>query len=48
MPTVARDLDLTELIADTEAEIGRLVADRDPATAGVYEMARYQDRKSVV
>jgi len=41
MPAVARDLDLTQLIADTEAEIARLVADRDPSTAGVYEMARY-------
>jgi geranylgeranyl diphosphate synthase type I len=41
MPAVARDLDLAQLIADTEAEIGRLFADRDPATAGVYEMARY-------
>jgi len=41
MPAVARDLDLAQLIADTEAEIARLVADRDPSTAGVYEMARY-------
>jgi geranylgeranyl diphosphate synthase type I len=41
MPAVARDLDLAQLIADTEAEIARLVAGRDPSTAGVYEMARY-------
>jgi geranylgeranyl diphosphate synthase type I len=41
MPAVARELDLAQLIADTEAEIVRLVADRDPATAGVYEMCRY-------
>jgi geranylgeranyl diphosphate synthase type I len=41
MPAVARDLDLAQLIADTESEIVRLVADRDPATAGVYEMCRY-------
>ncbi len=41
MTTTASFLDLAELIADTEAEILRLVADRDPATAGVYEMCRY-------
>src|SRR5919198_450103 len=29
------------MVADIEAEIVRLVADRDPTTAGVYEMARY-------
>ena len=29
------------LIADTEAEILRLVDDSDPSTAGVYEMVRY-------
>src|SRR4051812_31976892 len=34
-------LDLATLIADTEAEISRLVASTDPATAGVYEMCRY-------
>jgi geranylgeranyl diphosphate synthase type I len=33
--------DITELIADTEAEILRLVTGTDPATAGVYEMCRY-------
>jgi geranylgeranyl diphosphate synthase type I len=33
--------DITELIADTEAEILRLVSGTDPATAGVYEMCRY-------
>jgi len=33
--------DIAELIADTEAEILRLVEDSDPATAGVYEMCRY-------
>jgi len=41
MPIVARDIDLAQLIADTETEIARLVADRDPSTSGVYEMARY-------
>ena len=39
--TVIRDLEITALIADTEAEILRLVGDRDPSTAGVYEMVRY-------
>jgi geranylgeranyl diphosphate synthase, type I len=33
--------DIAELIADTEAEILRLVEGADPATAGVYEMCRY-------
>ena len=33
--------DIAELIADTEAEILRLVENDDPATAGVYEMVRY-------
>jgi geranylgeranyl diphosphate synthase type I len=33
--------DIAELIADTEAEILRLVERSDPATAGVYEMCRY-------
>ncbi|HYN68617.1 MAG TPA: polyprenyl synthetase family protein [Candidatus Eisenbacteria bacterium] len=33
--------DIAELIADTEAEILRLVEGTDPATAGVYEMCRY-------
>jgi geranylgeranyl diphosphate synthase type I len=33
--------DLAELIADTEAEILRLVQTTDPSTAGVYEMCRY-------
>jgi geranylgeranyl diphosphate synthase type I len=33
--------DIAELIADTEAEILRLVENDDPATAGVYEMCRY-------
>jgi geranylgeranyl diphosphate synthase type I len=35
------DLDLTALIADVEAEILRLVVDRDPSTRGMYEMVRY-------
>jgi geranylgeranyl diphosphate synthase type I len=35
------DLDLATLIADTEAEILRLVGDREPSTRGVYEMVRY-------
>jgi geranylgeranyl diphosphate synthase type I len=33
--------DIAQLIADTEAEILRLVQGSDPATAGVYEMCRY-------
>jgi len=39
--TVSHDLDLATLIADTEAEILRLVGDRGPSTRGVYEMVRY-------
>ena len=39
--TVSSDLDLNVLLADTEAEILRVVADRDPSTIGVYEMIRY-------
>jgi geranylgeranyl diphosphate synthase type I len=35
------DLDVTRLIADTEAEILRVVRSTDPATAGLYEMCRY-------
>jgi geranylgeranyl diphosphate synthase type I len=34
-------LDIASLIADTEAEIVRLVQDRDPTTHGLYEMVRY-------
>jgi len=34
-------IDVAALIADTEAEILRLVSSTDPATAGVYEMCRY-------
>jgi geranylgeranyl diphosphate synthase type I len=41
MTTTLPDLDLEELIADTEAEIVRLVQDRDPSTHGLYEMVRY-------
>lgn len=41
MTTTMPDLDLAELIADTEGEIVRLVADRDPSTHGLYEMVRY-------
>ncbi|HYH92195.1 MAG TPA: polyprenyl synthetase family protein, partial [Candidatus Saccharimonadales bacterium] len=41
MTAAVPDLDLAELIADTEAEIVRLVGDRDPATHGLYEMVRY-------
>jgi geranylgeranyl diphosphate synthase type I len=33
--------DITQLIADTEAEILHVVSNTDPATAGVYEMCRY-------
>ena len=39
--TVSRDLDLAVLLADTEAEIMRVVSDRDEPTAGVYAMIRY-------
>jgi geranylgeranyl diphosphate synthase, type I len=41
MTATSTDLDLNELIADTEAEIVRLVRDRDPSTHGLYEMVRY-------
>ena len=41
MTTASPDIDLTALIADTEAEIVRLVQDRDPSTHGLYEMVRY-------
>ncbi|HKB28515.1 MAG TPA: polyprenyl synthetase family protein [Candidatus Limnocylindrales bacterium] len=33
--------DIAQLIADTEAEISRVLARTDPVTAGVYEMCRY-------
>ena len=39
--TVSSDLDLNVLLADTESEIMRVVADHDPSTIGVYEMIRY-------
>jgi geranylgeranyl diphosphate synthase type I len=38
---ITNDLDLGVLIADTEAEILRLVGDRDEPTRGAYEMIRY-------
>jgi len=41
MTTTTPDIDLSELIADTEAEIVGLVRDRDPSTHGLYEMVRY-------
>jgi geranylgeranyl diphosphate synthase, type I len=41
MTTISTDIDLAALVADTEAEIVRLVADRDPSTHGLYEMVRY-------
>jgi geranylgeranyl diphosphate synthase type I len=41
MTATASELDLAELIADTEGEIVRLVQDRDPSTHGLYEMVRY-------
>jgi geranylgeranyl diphosphate synthase, type I len=41
MTSVSNDLDLAAMIADTEAEILRLVGNRDESTAGVYEMVRY-------
>ncbi len=39
--TVTNDIDLGQLLGDTETEILRVVGDRDPSTAGVYEMIRY-------
>ena len=41
MTTVTHDIDLAQLIADTEGEIVGLVQDRDPSTHGLYEMVRY-------
>ena len=41
MTMTSPDLELSELIADTEGEIVRLVRDRDPSTHGLYEMVRY-------
>jgi len=41
MARLSPSLDLDELIADTEAEILRLVGDGDPSTVGVYEQVRY-------
>jgi geranylgeranyl diphosphate synthase, type I len=38
---VPTDVNLSTLIADTEAEIMRLVADRDAPTDGLYAMMRY-------
>lgn len=39
--TVTPDLDIAQLLADTETEILRVVRDRDESTVGVYEMIRY-------
>jgi geranylgeranyl diphosphate synthase type I len=39
--TVSNDIDLAQLLADTESEILRVVSDRDASTVGVYEMIRY-------
>jgi geranylgeranyl diphosphate synthase, type I len=41
MTSVSNGLDVAAMIADTEAEILRLVSTRDPSTAGVYDMVRY-------
>jgi geranylgeranyl diphosphate synthase type I len=38
---VSNDIDLARLVADTEAEILRVVGERDESTAPVYEMIRY-------
>ena len=35
------DLDIATLVADTEAEIRRVIGERDPSTQGVYDMVRY-------
>ena len=40
-PAALADIDLAQLIADTEDEIVGLVQDRDPSTRGLYEMVRY-------
>ncbi len=39
--TVTNDIDLAQLLADTEEEILRVVSDGDDSTVGVYEMIRY-------
>jgi geranylgeranyl diphosphate synthase, type I len=41
MTAAPPDLDLADLITDTEHEIVRLVQDRDASTHGLYEMVRY-------
>ena len=41
MTTTQPLLEAASMIADTEAEILRIVSDRDSSTAGVYEMVRY-------
>jgi geranylgeranyl diphosphate synthase type I len=41
MASVTRELSLARLVSDVESEILRLVGERDPSTAGVYEMIRY-------
>jgi geranylgeranyl diphosphate synthase type I len=42
MATVSREFDLQALIADTEAEILRVIGSRaEDSTAGVYDMVRY-------
>jgi geranylgeranyl diphosphate synthase type I len=41
MTSVTNELSLARLLSDVESEILRLVGDREPATAGVYEMVRY-------
>jgi len=38
---VSNDIDIEALVADTEAEILRVVGDSDASTAGVYDMIRY-------
>lgn len=40
-PSALADVDIAQLIGDTEDEIARLVQDRDPSTHGLYEMVRY-------
>jgi geranylgeranyl diphosphate synthase type I len=40
-PTDVAEIDLGQLLADTEGEILRLVGDRDDGTRGLYEMIRY-------
>jgi geranylgeranyl diphosphate synthase type I len=41
MATASQDIDLAVLLSDTEAEISRIIGDRDASTNGLYDMIRY-------